>query len=360
MARTRRIWAMMTASFALTILLMLCFSAAMEFAKELMPSLLPWNPDATVVGYANANIIPESTAQAIEGLSGVMRVNRMNLAENVTVTLADGRMCSVKVVSYSDSMLKRSKTITAAGDTLSVLGGNGNAATIYNRDNALHVGDSVLIGDQTLSVTCAYSRGLFADEDTLIVSQTTFDRLMGAQDYVMLGVELADDAPDDVTRAIDSLITDNMIFSDNRESNRTDVSSYWAVRLMGYGFLGIIALISFSGIVNSMAMSAAARMKQYGAMRAVGLDGGQLTAMLLAEAMTYALSGLLVGFALGVPLSRAVYERLITYYFGMPWAMPTGELLGLAAFVLLAALVSTVGPAKRMRQMAVTETISEL
>ena len=67
-----------------------------------------------------------------------------------------------------------------------------------------------------------------------------------------------------------------------------------------------------------MAMSAAARMKQYGAMRAVGLDGGQLT------------------------------------------AMPTGELLGLAAFVLLAALVSTVGPAKRMRQMAVTETISEL
>ena len=134
----------------------------------------------------------------------------------------------------------------------------------------------------------------------------------------MLGVELADDAPDDVTRAIDSLITDNMIFSDNRESNRTDVSSYWVVRLMGYGFLGIIALISFSGIVNSMAMSAAARMKQYGAMRAVGLDGGQLT------------------------------------------AMPTGELLGLAAFVLLAALVSTVGPAKRMRQMAVTETISEL
>ena len=318
MARTRRIWAMMTASFALTILLMLCFSAAMEFAKELMPSLLPWNPDATVTGYANVNIIPESTAQAIEGLPGVTRVNRMNLAENVTVTLADGQTCSVKVVSYSDSMLKRSKAITAAGDTLSVLGGNGNAATIYNRDNALHVGDSVRIGDQTLSVTCAYSRGLFADEDTLIVSQTTFDRLMGAQDYVMLGVEMADDAPDDVTRAIDSLITDNMIFSDNRESNRTDVSSYWAVRLMGYGFLGIIALISFSGIVNSMAMSAAARMKQYGAMRAVGLDGGQLT------------------------------------------AMPTGELLGLAAFVLLAALVSTVGPAKRMRQMAVTETISEL
>ncbi len=28
--------------------------------------------------------------------------------------------------------------------------------------------------------------------------------------------------------------------------------------------------------------------------------------------------------------------------------------------VVLAALVSTVGPAKRMRQMAVTETISEL
>ena len=353
-------WAMMTASFTLTILLMLCFSAAMDFARELMPSLMPWTPDATIVGYANANIIPESMAQAIEGLPGVTRVNRMNLAEDVTVTLADGRTCSVKVVSYSDSMLERSKTITAAGDTFSVLGSSGNAATIYNRDNALHVGDSVRIGDQTLSVTCAYSRGLFADEDTLIVSQETFDRLMGARDYVMLGLELEDSVSDDVLRAIDGLITDNMIFSDNRESNRTDMSSYWAVRLMGYGFLGMIALISFSGIVNSMAMSAAARMKQYGAMRAVGMDGGQLTRMLLSEAMTYALSGLTFGFALGVPLSRAVYERLITYYFGMPWAVPTGELLGLAAFVLLAALVSTVGPAKRIREMAVTETISEL
>lgn len=353
-------WAMMTASFALTILLMLCFSAAMDFARELMPSLLPWNPDATVTGYANANMIPESTAQAIERLSGVTRVNRMNLAEDVTVTLADGQTRQVKVISYSDSMIERSKTITAAGDTLSVLGDNGNAATIYNRDNALHVGDTVRIGNQTLSVTCAYSRGLFADEDTLIVSQATFDRLMGAQDYVMLGIELEEGAPDDVPRAIDSLITDSMIFADYRESNRMDMSSYWAARFMGYGFLGIIALISFSGIVNGMAMSAAARMKQYGAMRAVGMDGGQLTGMLLAEAMTYALSGLLFGFALGIPLSRAVYERLITYYFGLPWVMPTGELLGLATFVLLAALISVVNPARRMRRMAVTETISEL
>lgn len=353
-------WAMMTASFALTILLMLCFSVTMDFARELMPSLMPWTPDATLVGYGNASIISESTAQAIERLSGVAGVDRVSLAEDVTVTLADGRTCRVKVVAYSDSMLKLSESMTAEGDTFSVLGDNGNAATIYNQDNALHVGDTVRVGGQTLAVTCAYSRGLFADEDTLTVSHETFDRLMGRQDYTMLCIRLEADASDDVLRDIDSLISDEMIFSDNRETNRTDTSSYWAVRFMGYGFLGIIALISFSGIVNSMAMSAAARMKQYGAMRAVGLDGGQLTGMLLAEAMTYALSGLALGFALGVPLSRMMYERLITHYFGLSWAMPTGQLAALAAFVLLAALVSVAGPSRRMRKMAVTETIGEL
>ena len=63
-------------------------------------------------------------------------------------------------------------------------------------------------------------------------------------------------------------------------------------------------------------------MKQYGAMRAVGMDGRQLTRMITAEAFTYAVSGLVVGCVLGLTLSRFLYIKLLTRYFGTAWSVP--------------------------------------
>ena len=53
-------------------------------------------------------------------------------------------------------------------------------------------------------------------------------------------------------------------------------------------------------------MSVSARIKQYGAMRAVGMDNRQLKRMISAEAYTYAISGLIVGCGIGLPLSRFI------------------------------------------------------
>ena len=69
-------------------------------------------------------------------------------------------------------------------------------------------------------------------------------------------------------------------------------------------------------------MSVSARIKQYGAMRAVGMDNRQLKRMISAEAYTYAISGLIVGCGIGLPLSRFLYNRLITHYFGIEWRFP--------------------------------------
>lgn len=71
-----------------------------------------------------------------------------------------------------------------------------------------------------------------------------------------------------------------------------------AVRIVCYGFLAIIRIISLFNIVNSISMSVSAQIKQYGAMRAVGMDNRQLKRMITAEAYTYAISGLIVGVVL--------------------------------------------------------------
>ena len=108
-------------------------------------------------------------------------------------------------------------------------------------------------------------------------------------------------------------------------------------------------------------MSVSARMKQYGAMRAVGMDGRQLTGMIAAEAATYAFSGCIIGCAAGLPLSRLLYDKLITSNFPYhTWSLPVPALCIILLFVLGATAASVYAPSKRMRRMAITETINEL
>ena len=101
-------------------------------------------------------------------------------------------------------------------------------------------------------------------------------------------------------------------------------STYWAFHLVVYAFLIVIAGITILNIVNSISMSVSARMKQYGILRAIGMDDAQLKRMISAEAGTYAVSGLVVGIALGLVLNRKLHILLITHYFGAAWQVPWG------------------------------------
>ena len=114
-------------------------------------------------------------------------------------------------------------------------------------------------------------------------------------------------------------------------------------------------------IVNSISMSVSARIKQYGAMRAVGMDGRQLTGMIAAEAAAYAIAGCIIGCAAGLPLSRLLYGRLITQNFPYyTWGVPLPALLIILLFVIGATVVSVYAPAKRIRSTSITDTINEL
>ena len=96
-------------------------------------------------------------------------------------------------------------------------------------------------------------------------------------------------------------------------------------------------------------------------MRAVGMDARQITKMIAAEAATYALSGSIVGCTVGLSISRALYYFLITSHFHYAvWSVPVGDLAIILLFVLVAALAAVHTPAKRIRNMAITETINEL
>lgn len=149
-------------------------------------------------------------------------------------------------------------------------------------------------------------------------------------------------------------------FSDRRSTNAEVTATWIAFSLLVYGFLAIIALITVFHIINSLSMSVSARVKQYGAMRAVGMDGRQLTKMIAAEAATYAIFGSMVGCVLGLKTNQFMYEKLITAYWGDAWSMSVRQLIIILILVFAAVAVAVYAPAKRIRNMQITETINEL
>ncbi len=356
----KKSWFLMATSFALTIILVFSFSVLMEFAKQLVPSLNVTSADVALASYANEMNIERSLVDEIRKIDGVANVYGNSYIENVPATSSRAGIDHINIVSYDSTLLDYAKGNIAQGTLDEVYGDSNKVATVYNRNNALNVGDTIQFAGEEVEITCALSQGLFGDDLIVICSQETFDRLMGDTKYGLIGIQLAPDASEETMTQIRKFENDDVIITDQRESNRQDAATYWAVQIACYGFLSIIGIISLFNIINSISMSVSARIKQYGAMRAVGMEGRQLKRMISAEAYTYAVSGLVVGCGIGLPLSRFLYIRLITHFFGMKWQFPILWFGIIFVFIFVSAIAAVYAPAKRIRNMPITATINEL
>ena len=359
-AASKKGWFFMTASFALSIILLLSFAVLLDFAKLLMPSQSAATADLVLNGYANASILERELVNEIREMEDVSKVYGCNYKDNIpAVSLREG-IDHINVVSYDEILLEYAKESVVQGDLSEVYGNRSKAATVFNKDNPLKLGDTVEVCGTEIEISCILSQGLFGDSKILICSQETYDRLMGMEKYSLIGVQLEKNAAEKTAEQIKSFENSQIIVSDLRKDNQQNNSTYLATRMIAYGFLAIIGIITLFNIINSISMSVSARTKQYGAMRAVGMDGGQLTRMIAAETFTYAVSGLIAGFGIGIPLSRFLYTRLITHHLGVEWRLPAALLGIVIAFVSFSAIIAVFAPTRRIRHMAITATINEL
>ncbi|MCI5690047.1 MAG: ABC transporter permease, partial [Clostridiales bacterium] len=146
----------------------------------------------------------------------------------------------------------------------------------------------------------------------------------------------------------------------DKRDQRTS-GTYFAFVSCVYAFLGILTLVTVLNMVNSISMSVSARVKEYGAMRAVGMDEHQMAKMILAEAGTYAVWGCVAGCAFGLLFHKLLYELLIVDRFPFAaWHVPGGALAVVGLFVAAATALAVWVPVKRLRMVSVTETLQAL
>lgn len=357
---SKKNWFLITASFALSIVLALGFIVILQFASLLLPSLAPWQADVIYTGYDNERVLPDTMAQQLRRMPGVARVWGCTGLVHVPASSDRNNVEQVTFCSYDDFMLESSKSMVVKGRMAKNSGADNEVMTMYNKTNPIRVGDTITVNGVPLTVVGAFSQGIFSDDVTIIAPETLFRRVAGEQNYNMIGVQLDRTASDETVLALAAFSSDQIVVQDLRESNRQDRGTYYAARIVLYGFLAIIGGISLLNITNSISMSVSARMKQYGILRAIGMDDAQLKRMISAEAGTYAVSGLVVGIALGLVLNRKLYILIITHYFGAAWQVPWGCLAVIVVVVLAAVVLAVYTPVRRILMQPITATISEL
>ena len=350
---------LMSLSFAFTVTLFLTFSAVLDLFNRFMPSENDLSPDISIATADGANSLDRGMKEEMSALPGVETAFGCAACYDMPAEI-NGASGNVDLISYDDWMFQWSERSVASGELEQVSGDTDYVMTIFNRDSRLNTGDMVKIGDTTLTIACVCSEGIGTESRPAIVcTEETFVRLTGEADYQMLGIDLAKDAPAETAETIQAMAGEND-FIDRREDEQTINSSFWVFRIAAYGFLTIIALITVFNIMNQISMSVSAKMKQYGAMRAVGMSVEQMTRMIAAEAITYAVCGLALGYIAGLYLHRLFMVKIVFAHFGGAWKVPFEPLTVITIIVALSCVAAVRTPARRIREMAITETINEL
>ena len=352
---------LMTGSFALMIVLFLAFSACLDFVHKLLPSVTSkFTPDITIASQDDTNSLDGNLPDKIAEIEGVESAFGMMTRTAFSVEV-NGNETEIDLFSHDKTLLDTFKKSVISGDISRVYEDGNYAMAVYNQDYRLSLGDIIMTGNQELEIVCVTSEGVgsVSGAPTVVCSEKTFMRLTGECRFAMISVVLKKDVSEAAVSKIRDLAGD-YLFVDNREENSDINGSYWVFRIASYGFLAIISLITVLNITNSISMGVSARIKQYGAMRAVGMGSGQVAKMITAEAVTYAICGTAAGIILGLLLHYLIYAKIVITHFGGSWNIPFATIAIVLLLVVFSCIVAIYAPAKRIRNMAITATINEL
>ena len=353
----------MTGSFAISIILFLGFSIFVDFMHRALKPLQPYTPDISIASSNQSRTVDPSLAGQIAEMDGVKRVYGRSFLYELPAEY-DGQEVAVTVISYEENQFHWVKeNHWASGESLKKVTDNTEELYVlagYNGGRPLPEGArlSTANGDLIVAGTlydCPFDRG--KSDWTLICSEETFSALAGESGYTILDIQLDRSADDDDVNAIRQL-AGGYAFSDQRLSNREVAGAFYSFALFVYGFLAIIALIAACNIINSISMSVSARIRQYGAMRAVGMEIPQLIRMIGAETFVYAVCGILCGSVVGLPLHHFLWQLFIFDRWKEHWQFPAGAFVVIIAVIILSGTAAVYGPAKRIREMSVVDVIS--
>lgn len=362
----RKNFLLVTASFALSIILFLSFSTTVDFMKHAINVLHPWTPDLSFISPDNTCTLDRNLLAELSEHPSVKHAYGRMFAYDLPVTV-NGSTTTAMLVSYDEIQFKWGKKYLIDGsvsDARDTPGTGIVAPPQYNIASEIKTGDVVTLttekGSQSIKIVGSVSECPFNTKsgEIILCSEDTFRQLTGMSDYTIIDIQLKNGAADEDVDALRMIAGTDCIFSDRRADNQNVLGAGYAFHLFIYGFLFLIALVTICNIVNCVAMSVETRKKQYGSLRAIGLSCRQLTRMVIAETLTYTVSGGVSGIAIGLALNKKLFTMLVTTRWHEVWSFPALELCIILCVMGLSVFLALKYPLKSLRQMSIIDTIS--
>ncbi len=355
---------LMIGSFSVSIILFLAFSVTIDFMNHTLTPLQPWTADISVISPENTCSVKAEYIEELWQNSAVKNAYGRMFAYNVPV-IVNGEEKVVDLISYEDMQFDWAKDYLLSGSLEKAQSETNTGLIVFDSQNDIEAGNVITLnlnGSQAdLEIVGVVSQCPFNNSPgvgKLICSEDTFRKLTGETDYTIIDIQLFKNATENNVRDIHSLVGSQYTFSDERMGNSNTRGAYYCFGLFIYGFLVLIALITLFNIINSIAMSVAAKMKQYGAFRAIGLSNRQLAKMIVAEASAYAITGIICGSILGIVCNKILFSKLITYHWGDAWSVPLVELGIIIVVVAIAVILAVRNPIRKMKETSIVDTIS--
>lgn len=355
---------LMTGAFAVCITLFLTFSTLVDFMKNaFVPPI--YTPELSIASETNTCSIFNELLEQIKQNDVVKRAYGRMFAYEVPAE-NNGKNYNANLISYEENQFRWAADSLIAGSIETVMQQENQVLFVQTGNIDVQVGDniSLTINNRPQIVTVA---GILSDSplarvegtEPFFCSEATFTALTGETGYTIIDIQFENNASSEDVKAIESIFSNGgVIFSDSLSQIQQQRNLYHTFAILVYGFLSIIVAITIFHIMNTISMGAATKMKEYGAMRAIGMSNRQLVKMIIAEAGTYAINGVIWGCIIGLPMHWIIYVSLITNIWRTAWSVPFIPLILIIAIVLSASLLAVREPAKRLQRMSIVENIS--
>lgn len=361
---SRKNFFLMVGSFALSIILFLAFSVAIAFMNHALTPIQPWAPDLSIISPDDTCSIDNNLFHQLQDNPVIKRIYGRMMALNIPV-LINGEEQKIDLISFDEKQWEWSKKFLIDGSIKDVKEKSNTGLVLYSPQNTIQTKSKVTMqlngNSYEIEIVGMLSESPYqntGENGIVICSEETFRQVTKHSNYSVIDIQLSHKATEEDVNSIHELVGTELTFADERMGNNSVLGSYYSFGLFIYGFLCIIALITIFNILNSVAMSVTARIKQYGVFRAIGLSNHQLQKMIVAEASTYALAGCILGSILGLSLHKLLFSKMISFYWGDPWKIPIFELGIIIVIVILSVLIAVKGPIRRIKEMSIIDTIS--
>lgn len=348
-------------SFAISIILFLCFSILITFMYHALKPLKPYAPDLSIIKTSGEAALPPSLMEELRTLPGIENIyGRMFYQDLPAETGKKHGMTTL--ISYDSPQFQWARNILIAGDMDHVEEGAGILID-YEDAKEFHLEPGDMIHLQIdgqhipLQVSAIVSDVPFHIENNelnIVCSEKVFTALTGVRHYTIIDLQIHSD----LSGTVRKYLPPDTRLLDFQQGNSETRTGYYAMAVFVYGFLLVIALVALINIVNTIHSSVSARMNHYGVMRAVGMSGRQLKKMVCAEAASYAATGCITGSILGLFLHRLIFRLLITATWGDPWQPPLMMLSIIVAASVLTTLIAVIPPAKQIERMSIVTVVN--